>query len=110
MMTAMFSPGYFIVIILSWVAYGFGVWFAYLDWRELDHRSVPRPFHWAFAFLSSAIYPIGRSVVVKRRTGRGISPMWVSIALIVVSFIFSIYLSVYIVTVITEQAIRYSGY
>jgi hypothetical protein len=71
---------------------------------------VPRPFHWAFAFLSSAVYPIGRSVVVKRRTGQGISPMWVSIALIVMSFIFSIYLSVYIVTVITEQAIRYSGY
>ncbi|MCC6269744.1 MAG: DUF2510 domain-containing protein, partial [Microbacteriaceae bacterium] len=99
MRASMFSPGYFIAIILGWVAFGLSVWFAYRDWRELGRRGVPRPFHWAFAFLSSAVYPIGRSVVVKRRTGQGISPMWVSIALIVMSFIFSIYLSVYIVTV-----------
>lgn len=110
MMMAMFSPGYFLSIALGFAAYGLSVWFAYLDWRELEQRNVPRPFHWAFAFLSSAVYPIGRSVVVKRRTGHGLSPMWVSIALIVLSFVFSIYFSVYLITMVFEQAAATMGY
>lgn len=80
------SPGYLISIFGGWVTYGLLVWFSYLDWRELNRRGVPRPFHWAWGFLS-LVYPIGRSVVVRRRTGRGISPMWVTIILYVVSFI-----------------------
>ncbi len=110
MMMTMFSPGYFVAIILGWITYGLSVWFCYLDWRELERRSVPRPFHWAFGFLSSAVYPIGRSVVVKRRTGHGVSPMWVSIALMVLSFILSIAFSVYLVTVIFDQAMSYPGF
>lgn len=110
MMMAMFSPGYVIAILLGWLAYGLGVWFGYLDWRELESRGVPRPFHWAFGFLASAVYPIGRSVVVNRRTGHGMSPMWVSIILMVLSFVGSIAVSVYLVTTIIQQAMQYSGY
>jgi FtsH-binding integral membrane protein len=54
---------------------------------------MPRPFHFAWVFLSSVVYVISRSVVVRRRTGRGIAPMWVSIAGLVLSFIFTIYIT-----------------
>lgn len=74
----MTSPGYLISILAGWGTWGIFVWFAYLDWRELKNRGVPKPFHWAWGFLT-VVYTIGRSVVVRRRTGRGISPMWVTI-------------------------------
>lgn len=83
---ALSSPGYAILNALGFVIYGLCVLFAFLDWRKLGALAVPRPFHWAWAFLSSAVYVIGRSVVVRRRTGRGIAPMWVQIAVIVVGF------------------------
>lgn len=91
MMSMVYSPSYFIVTFLGFIAYGLGVWFAYLDYRVLQRRSVPKPFHWAWGFLNNyLVYTIGRSVVVKRRTGRGISPMWVSIAIFVGTVIFYI--------------------
>jgi hypothetical protein len=78
---SIFSPAYFIVLIGGFVLYGLSALFAYRDWRTLQRRGVPRPFHFAFAFITSGVYIIGRSVVVRRRIGRGISPMWVWIAL-----------------------------
>lgn len=86
------SPGYLVASVGGWVVYGLCVWFAYLDWRELGRRGVPRPFHWAWTFLSSAVYAIGRSVVVRKRTGRGIAPMWATIATLVISFGAAIYI------------------
>ncbi len=72
------SPGYLFTLIAGPITLGIFAWLAYLDWRTLQSRGVPRPFHWAWGFLS-VVYTIGRSVVVRRRTGRGISPMWVTI-------------------------------
>lgn len=86
------SPAYLLSSVGGWVTYGLSVWFAYLDYRTLERRGVPKPFHWAWTFLSSAAYGIGRSVVVRRRTGRGIAPMWVTIATIVLSVVLSIVL------------------
>ena len=97
------SPAYLFTAFAGVITYGLFVWFAYLDYRELERRSVPRPFHWAWAFLSNAVYPIGRSVVVRRRTGSGISPMWVSIALLVIMFVVSIAFSVYLISIVFEQ-------
>lgn len=88
------SPGYLFAVLGGPIIYGLCVWFAYLDWRELSRRGVPRPFHWAWAFLYTIVYVIGRSVVVRRRTGHGIAPMWAAIASIVLTFGFSIYLVV----------------
>lgn len=104
------SPAYLLTSLGGFVVYGLAVWFAYLDYRELERRSVPRPFHWAWTFLSSGVYPIGRSVIVRRRTGRGISPMWVTIALMVLSFIFSIAFSVWLMSLIFEQIPALTGY
>lgn len=87
MMFAIYTPGYFVILALGWIIYALSVWFSYLDWRELGRRGVPRPFHWAWSFLQSGVYPIGRSVIARRRIGRGISPMWVTIGVLVLSFI-----------------------
>jgi hypothetical protein len=66
--------------LLSWASYPATALFAYLDWRTLKDRGVVRPFHWAWAFIpfaSTLVYVIGRSVVLKRRVGRGTSPLWI---------------------------------
>jgi hypothetical protein len=63
--------------------------FAFLDSRALAAKGVPRPFHWAwsfFALLSAPVYMIGRSVVARRRTGSGLAPMFVNLAIIVLDF------------------------
>lgn len=104
------SPAYLFTVLGGFVVYGLAVWFAYLDYRELERRSVPRPFHWAWTFLSSGVYPIGRSVIVRRRIGHGISPMWVTIALMASSFILSIAFSVWILSLVFAQIPTVTGY
>lgn len=66
--------------------------FSFLDWRTLRARGVDRPFHWAWSFLilaisTNAVYIIGRSVVVRRQTGKGLAPLWVWIASTALAFI-----------------------
>jgi len=100
---ALFSPAYVALFVLSWIGTGLTIWFAYLDWRELKRRGVPQPFHWAWIFLvfavSYAVYTIGRSVVVKRRTGSGYAPLWITIATIVGGIAVGVWISV----VLTQQ-------
>ena len=81
------SPFYWGSIVLSYVVYGVSVFFAYLDAKELTTRGVPRPFHWAFAFIGGIVYAIGRSVVVARRTGKGHAPIWAEGAVMVLSVV-----------------------
>lgn len=98
--SVLFSPAYLVLIAFGWIGTGLMFWFAYLDWRELQRRGVPQPFHWAWIFLalavSYAVYTIGRSVVVKRRTGRGSAPMWITIVTIVAGFAVGIWVTVVI--------------
>jgi hypothetical protein len=85
------SPAAIVSTVLGWLLVGVTILFAYLDWRELKRRGVPAPFHWAFAFLGLAgfgvVYPIGRSVVVKRRTGRSDHVLLAAILQIVVTVV-----------------------
>lgn len=83
----MLDPGYLAMVGIGWVVYGVTVVLAFLDWRVLQRAAVVRPFHWAWAFLGGWVYVIGRSVVVKTRTGRGLLPIWVMIAVVVVGII-----------------------
>jgi hypothetical protein len=86
-----FTWVYFAIIIVSWLCYGLTVVFAWLDYRELKRVGVDRPFHWAWAFLNSIVYVIGRSVIVRRvAPGRGLAPIWVSIGIVVASFVITI--------------------
>jgi hypothetical protein len=90
------SPFYWGAIVLGYVVYGLSVYFAYRDVKELTARGVPRPFHWAFAFIGGVVYTIGRSVVVHRRTGSGHQPIWAEVAVLV----FSIGISIWIMVVV----------
>ena len=85
------QPAYVATIVLSFLVMALTIVFAFLDWRELKRRGVPAPFHWAFSFLALAgfgiVYPIGRSVVVKRRTGTSDRVLLAAILTIVVTFI-----------------------
>ncbi len=106
----MTSPGYVISAFGGWVTYGLAVLFSFFDYRALTRRAIPRPFHWAWSFLYSPVYAIGRSVIVRRRTGRGIAPMWVAIAMMVFStIVYLVWLGTIFATVF-EQASRYPGY
>jgi hypothetical protein len=96
------QPGYLLTVALGWLSYGVTVVFAALDVRELKKRGVPQPFHWAFAFLTSTVYIIGRSVVVRRRTGGGLAPLWVWIGTLVINIIASIILVVLITSYATQ--------
>jgi len=89
----MTSPAFILLSLSGWVLGALVVLFAWLDWRWLKAAGVPKPFHWAWGFFGLAGYPvyaIGRAVVTRRRTGKGIAVMWVVIAIIVLTFIFTI--------------------
>jgi hypothetical protein len=88
-----------------------GVLFAWLDWRELRRRGIPRPFAWPWAFfvfvISNGVYVIGRSVVLWRRTGRGLGPLWGWIAVTVVALVVG---SLYTVLVMNQMLELMSAY
>lgn len=84
------SPFYWLAALSGWVVYGLSAFFASRDHAELVRRGVPRPFHWAFAFIGAAVYTIGRSVVAHRRTGKGHAPLWAEIGVIALGFVVTI--------------------
>lgn len=85
---SIYTPAYFLLLASSFVAYGLSVFFAYLDRQRLLKAGVERPFHWAWAFLNSAVYVIGRSVIVNKvAPKRGLWPIWATIAVFVISMV-----------------------
>ncbi|MGV8912407.1 MAG: hypothetical protein ACOH14_07305 [Rhodoglobus sp.] len=87
------DPGYIMVIAGTWIAYIGTIVLAFGDVRSLKRRGVDRPFHPAFIFLGPLIYSIGRSVVVKRQLGWGLTPIWASLGVWFVSGVASILLT-----------------
>lgn len=85
-----FDPGYLLSTLLSWSLYLGTVAVAFFDWRKLTRDGFVRPFHWAFAFITPAVYAIGRSVIVNRRAGRGLAPLWACVAVIAISLVVTI--------------------
>ncbi|MGO4106012.1 DUF2510 domain-containing protein [Leifsonia sp. YAF41] len=82
--------GYIALQFVSWVLYAGTVVCALFDHRRLVALGYARPFHWAWTFLSSIVYIIGRSVVVKKQAGRGFAPIWAMIAVFVVEIVVAI--------------------
>ena len=103
------SPGYLAATLGGWVVYGLNAFFAYRDWRFLQKAGVPRPFHFAWVFLSSNVYTIGRAVVVKRRTGHGSAVLWATIASIVIVFVIVIVMMSIMFTTLVNQMPYYRG-
>jgi hypothetical protein len=89
-----FTPGYLAYTGIGILAYALTVVFAWLDHRALVAKGIVKPFPWPWAFLT-VVYVIGRSVVVKRRTGGGLAPLWLYIVVYVVTLavVFSVFLS-----------------
>lgn len=91
------SPAWLALTALSYTAYGLCVYFSYRDYRQLESFGVTKPFHWGWAFLSP-VYQIGRSVVVMRRSGHGSAPLWVTVAVLLISMIVSVVIMVAILS------------
>ena len=104
--------------VFSFVVAALTVLFSFLDWRQLRARGIEKPFHWAFSFFvlvisSGGVYIIGRAVVLRRQTGKGLGPVWGWIAVTVVTIVA---VSIWIVVLLNamlpliEQLQYYSGY
>jgi Protein of unknown function (DUF2510) len=101
--SAMFTPGYFAAVAVGLLSAAAGIVLAYVDYKTLLRVGVARPFHWAWAFLDSyGVYIIGRSVVAKRRAGRGLAPMVLWICITVAVFVASIVFAVILVVAVTQ--------
>ena len=106
------QPAVILSVVLSWLANVGTIVLAYLDWRALKRRGVPQPLHWAFSFLVyagvGAVYPIGRAVVVKRRTGSDNGVLLATILTLVSSFIFAIVYTLLVLNYVVAVATAYS--
>jgi hypothetical protein len=92
----MFTPAYVATFLAGIIGYGLTAVLAFLDYRELAARGILKPFHWALSLIPSYgtyVYVIGRSVVVRNRTGSGLAPLWVFIGVTVLTFIIGIALT-----------------
>jgi len=76
------TPGYLSLLAASWGGWALTALFAFLDWRALKQR-IDRPFHFAWVFLYSPVYMIGRPVVARSRAGGSLAPIWAWIASVV---------------------------
>ena len=92
------SPGEILSNVVSFAVWGLSALFAFLDWRELKQRQVDVPFHFAWAILGSLVYVIGRSVIIRRRVGSGLAPMWAGIAVAVAGLVIGVVFVVQIAT------------
>jgi hypothetical protein len=100
LMQMMFPAGTGWLVLLGLAVNAAVLLFAWLDRRTLVSRGIPRPFHWGWAALalvvSNGVYVIGRGVVLRRRTGAGLAPVWVWIAVQVVGLIVAAVFTVWI--------------
>jgi hypothetical protein len=86
--SSIFTPIYFLLVFSGFLTYAATVLLAYFDSERLKRDGVVRPFHWAWSFLSGAVYVIGRSVIVaKVAPGRGLTPIWVLIGVVFLSLV-----------------------
>jgi energy-converting hydrogenase Eha subunit A len=81
-----------VVIVLGTVALGaLGLLSAYRDCLRLRRMPIEQPFRWAWQFTALVglpVYAIGRAVVVRRRTGRGLAVLVTSIVVNVLAIVF----------------------
>jgi len=104
---AIFTPSYIVVVLLGWLIYAGNIVLAFFDHRTLKRAGVPQPFHWAFTFISSTVYLIGRGVVMRRRTGHGFATVWWTIGYFVFSIVVSIIFSVWLVNLVIDMMPAY---
>lgn len=82
-----FDPVYLLIRLLGFAIYVASVVLAFFDWRRLSRLGITRPFHWAWTFLSTGVYVIGRCVIVRRRVGGKLTVVWAWVAIAVLGII-----------------------
>lgn len=98
-----YPAGYYVSLVVGLVIYLVTVLLAYFDSRALAKAGIARPFHWAWAFLTNYVYVIGRSVVVRRRSGRGLWPIWALAAVVLLSIIVQLALFAGVVSAVVSN-------
>ena len=110
-LSSMFTPGYFVLLFGGWILYGLTAVFAWRDAVWLRKQGVVRPFAWPWVFLYSPAYVIGRSVIVRRVAApRGLAPIWVLIAVVVLGFVVAIVWTVSLMSGMLSNLPDYSSY
>jgi hypothetical protein len=88
--------------------------FAYLDWRALRARGIDKPFHWAWIFftllISNGVYVIGRGVILRRQTGKGLAPVWAWIAVTVLSIVVGAVFATYLLNEVFHLINTYENF
>jgi len=85
---SLYGPTYWVAAAVGWAGFITAIVLAYFDWRRLGRLGVVRPFHWSWAFLTTAVYVIGRSVIVRKVAApRGLVPVWLLIGAYVAALI-----------------------
>jgi hypothetical protein len=97
---ASFTGATLVLTLLGYLVIAAQVVFAFLDWRALRARGIDRPFHWAWIFftliISNGVYVIGRGIILRRQTGKGLAPVWAWIAVTVLTLAIGMGYAVYI--------------
>ncbi|MDH6237658.1 hypothetical protein [Cryobacterium sp. CG_9.6] len=84
------DPGYVAMQFLGYILWGVTIVLAFFDRRRLVRLGMDRPFPWAWTFLSGAIYVIGRTIIVRRRVGGSLAPIWTWAVLSVLAMIIAL--------------------
>jgi hypothetical protein len=75
-------------ILVLLIPHAVTVGLAVLDERRLQERRHPSVPHWAWALLGAPAYLIARVVALRRSAIGGTAPLWVSLASVVLSWLF----------------------
>ncbi len=108
-MSMMTDPGYWLLTVGSWLLAALVIVAAILDFRWLKRQGYQLRFHWAWSILSSLVYVIGRSVVVKRQAGRGFAPMWAAIVVTVIGVVIVVTWTVMLVNATLDMVVNTPG-
>ncbi|KAA9153497.1 DUF2510 domain-containing protein [Microbacterium lushaniae] len=110
---ASFTGASLLLTLLGYAVIAAQIVFAYLDWRALRARGIDKPFHWAWIFftlvISNGVYVIGRGVVLRRQTGKGLGPVWAWIAVAVVGLIIGVVFAAYLLNELFALAAIYDS-
>jgi hypothetical protein len=102
------DPHYLLVTAIGWVIVLVTALLAFFDSKKLRRDGVSHPFPWGWGFIP-IVYIIGRAVVVHRRSGRGLAPLWGYVAVTVVSFVVSLVLVGQVVSVMMQYLPSVTG-
>lgn len=110
---ASFAGASLLLTLLGYLVIAAQIVFAYLDWRALRARGIDKPFHWAWIFfaivVTNGVYVIGRGVVLRRQTGKGLGPVWAWIAVSAVTLIFIVVFVAYLLNQLFALAAVYDS-